>query len=132
MFVVQPGANGTVEWGGDDTVAAASALENPYGFTGQRYDAETGLLFYKARYYDPQLGVFLSRDPVGFWDDANNLGNPYAYVGNNPVMNTDPTGIYCYQVWKKWCRDQNARDAAPPLSGRVRRGGSSLDPTALA
>ncbi|MEA3204298.1 MAG: hypothetical protein QOI63_1978 [Thermoplasmata archaeon] len=90
--VLQPGAASTVQWDSSDHVASASALGNPYGFTGQRFDQETGLYFYRARYYDPATGSFLSRDPVGAWLDTPNLGNAYAYVGNNPALRTDPSG----------------------------------------
>ncbi|MFM0079923.1 RHS repeat-associated core domain-containing protein [Paraburkholderia sediminicola] len=47
-----------------------------------------GLYYYKARMYSPALGRFLQTDPVGTADDLN----LYAYVGNNPVNYTDPTG----------------------------------------
>lgn len=58
---------------------------NPYQFTGQQVDAETGLVYLRARYYDPALGRFLSRDPVL-------TEHPYAYVGNNPITRIDLTG----------------------------------------
>ena len=65
----------------------------PYGdrykFTGREFDADTGLYYYRARYYDPQLGRFLSLDPREF--DAGD-GNLYRYVGNAPLTNTDPRG----------------------------------------
>jgi RHS repeat-associated protein len=70
-----------------------SPTGNPYLFTGQRYDAETGLYYYKARYYDPSYGVFLSRDPLGFWDDPQNHGNPMACAGNNPWNRSDASGL---------------------------------------
>jgi RHS repeat-associated protein len=60
----------------------------PYRFTGRRFDAETGLYYYRARYYDPQKGRFLQTDPVGYSADVN----LYTYVGNDPVDRTDPTG----------------------------------------
>lgn len=47
-------------------------------------------LLAEARYYDPDTGRFLQEDPVGF--DAG--PNPYEFVGNNPVVNTDPFGLY--------------------------------------
>src|ERR1039457_4921745 len=56
---------------------------NPWLFTGQRWDAETGLSYYKARYYDPAYGVFLSRDPMGAWHDAANDGNGMALAALN-------------------------------------------------
>tara|TARA_R110002051_G_scaffold75646_1_gene137498 strand:- start:804 stop:1850 length:1047 start_codon:yes stop_codon:yes gene_type:complete len=63
---------------------------NPFRYTGRRYDAETGLYYYRARYYDADLGRFLQVDPVGYADQWN----LYAYVGNNPLNATDPTGAY--------------------------------------
>jgi RHS repeat-associated protein len=46
----------------DDTVLPASALGNPFLFTGREYDAETGLYYYRARYLDPRTGTFLQED----------------------------------------------------------------------
>ena len=60
------------------------------GYTGQQFDAETGLYYDHARYYDPATGRFLSTDPSGFSAGDANL---YRYVGNRPVNNTDPTGL---------------------------------------
>jgi RHS repeat-associated protein len=56
-------------------------------FTNQIFDRESGLYYYNARYYDPQLGVFLTPDPA--MDDLNH----YAYVRGNPLNYTDPTGL---------------------------------------
>jgi len=70
-----------------------SAIKNPYLFNGQRWDSETGFYYYRNRCYDPQIGRFISRDPLGIWGDTNNLGNPYTYVGNNPWSHTDPLGL---------------------------------------
>lgn len=66
---------------------------NPWLFTGQRHDFETGLHYCKARYHDPIYGVFLSRDPLGMWADRNNAGNGMALVANNPWNRRDPTGL---------------------------------------
>ena len=62
---------------------------NPYRFTGRRLDPETGLYYYRARYYSPELGRFLQADPLGYGDGMN----MYAYVGNSPVVFTDPQGL---------------------------------------
>ena len=70
-----------------------SDVNNPYFFTGRRYDDETGLYYYRARYYDPYIGRFLQTDPVGY---AYGL-NLYTYVGNNPINWVDP-----YGEWWVW------------------------------
>jgi RHS repeat-associated protein len=66
----------------------AGPLASRFGYTGQQYLAPLGLYYYKARMYSPALGRFLQTDPVGYKDDLN----WYAYVANNPVNFTDPTG----------------------------------------
>ncbi len=71
---------------------ACSAGE-PYRFTGRRFDPETGLLYFRARYYAPDDAHgsrFLQTDPVGYTADLD----LYTYVGNDPVDRTDPRGMY--------------------------------------
>jgi RHS repeat-associated protein len=63
---------------------------NPYKYTGREYDEDSGLYYYRARYYDSEVGRFLSKDSLGKIYD-NNL---YVYVLNNPLKYTDPTGNY--------------------------------------
>ncbi|MCC5875110.1 MAG: hypothetical protein JJU11_02720 [Candidatus Sumerlaeia bacterium] len=58
-----------------------------------RWDAEVELYYLRNRWYDPYLGRFLQRDPIGFWGDPLNTGNPYTYVGNNPWTYVDPWGL---------------------------------------
>ena len=65
-----------------------SAINNPYRFTARRYDAETGFYYYRARFYAPERGRFIQRDPIGY---ADGMG-VYAYVGNNPINWIDPLG----------------------------------------
>jgi len=59
-------------------------------YTGQWHDEDTGLYYYKARWYSPWLGRFLQPDPAGDADGPN----LYAYVGNDPINLSDPTGMF--------------------------------------
>lgn len=61
----------------------------PFGFAGGLYDTDTGLVRFGARDYDPALGRWTIKDPVGVEGGDTNL---YAYVGNDPINATDPTG----------------------------------------
>jgi RHS repeat-associated protein len=60
-----------------------------YTYTGREFDSDTGLMYYRERWYDPQQGRFVSEDPIGL-DGGINL---FAYVANNPVDATDPLGL---------------------------------------
>ncbi len=66
-------------------------VAQPYHFTGREWDAEAGLYQYRARWYDPELGRFLSEDPIGLAGGING----YAYAENDPVNHNDPSGLTC-------------------------------------
>ncbi|MEO7101165.1 MAG: RHS repeat-associated core domain-containing protein [Luteolibacter sp.] len=68
-----------------------SPVGNRFLFTGREYLYSLGVYDYRARIYDPYLGRFWQPDPVGHSGDATNI---YRYCGNDPVSNTDPTGLY--------------------------------------
>jgi RHS repeat-associated protein len=72
-------------WGNLET----GASEPGYAFTGREWDPETGLYYYRARYYDARLGRFAGEDPIGLRGGVN----LYAYVDSNPVERTDPLGL---------------------------------------
>jgi RHS repeat-associated protein len=68
-----------------------------YGYTGREIDAESGFNYYRARYYSPEIGRFISEDPIDFAGDDLNL---YKYTMNNPVLYNDPTGLFCMERFK--------------------------------
>jgi RHS repeat-associated protein len=70
------------------TAIPSSMTNNPYTFTGRRLDSETGLYYYRNRFYHAQLGRFISRDPIEY------AGGPnlYEYVASSPLTKTDPYG----------------------------------------
>ncbi|MHB8882686.1 MAG: RHS repeat domain-containing protein [Thermodesulfovibrionales bacterium] len=67
-----------------------ASFEQPFTFTGREYDSETGLYYYRMRYYDSEIGRFISEDPIGF---AGGI-NKFAYVVNNPENWVDPLGLW--------------------------------------
>ena len=75
--------------GAGGVALTAPPTGSPFGYTGRQWDAKAGLYQYRARYYDPVLGIFLSMDPIGTKDDPN----LYGYVGLDPVNRVDPTGM---------------------------------------
>lgn len=73
---------------------------NPFRYRGYFYDEETGLYYLKSRYYDPEVGRFITIDGVSYIDPETINGlNLYAYCGNNPVMYTDPNGTAKWWEW---------------------------------
>ncbi|MDD5035618.1 MAG: hypothetical protein PHE55_12760, partial [Methylococcaceae bacterium] len=68
-------------------VAQSGAIPQ-FGYTGREPDA-SGLMYYRARYYDPGIGRFISRDPIGLAGGINR----YTYVGNTPINKVDPLGL---------------------------------------
>jgi RHS repeat-associated protein len=78
-----------------ETLTNPAANDNQSGFTGHIKDKDTGLNYMQARYYDPNIGRFLSVDPVTFTASGGNPGyfNRYSYTQNNPINATDPTGM---------------------------------------
>jgi len=67
-----------------------AAAGDRFKFTSREWDSETGLYYSRARYYSPSLGIFISQDPIGFAGGDTNLNR---YVGNSPLMYSDPFGL---------------------------------------
>ncbi|WP_425218295.1 RHS repeat-associated core domain-containing protein [Tumidithrix helvetica] len=74
---------------GNVTAQSAPLVKSRFGFTGREFDSETGLYYYRARYYDSAVGRFISEDPISFAGGDVNL---YRYVGNSATNGTDPFG----------------------------------------
>ena len=73
--------------------------KNPFRYRGYYYDTETGLYYVSSRYYDPEIGRWISPEPnvyAGAFDSGSgSVGyNVYAYCANNPVNFSDPTGEF--------------------------------------
>ncbi len=95
----------------------------PYTYTGREYDNESGLYYYRARYYDAKIGRFLQQDPILspinlmnvtlsqadnkiMWVLPYFTGNPeflrpYIYTGNDPLNHRDPTGLHGFMLFGK-------------------------------
>ena len=73
---------------------------NPFRYRGYYFDTETGFYFLKTRYYDPEIGRFMTIDDISYLDPGSVNGlNLYAYCNDNPVMYTDPFGCTTWWEW---------------------------------
>jgi RHS repeat-associated protein len=84
---------GTQQYDAFGAPRSQTGTQLSFGFTGEQRDAESGLLYLRARYYDPRTGRFLTKDPVG----GPGSRNAYAYARNNPVRFRDRTG----RMWEE-------------------------------
>jgi len=75
-----------------NSVSKTEAVSNPWQFASGYLDANTGLYKFGERYYDPTLGRWTQKDPVGGSLRSVNSTNPYVYAGNIPSSNVDPSG----------------------------------------
>jgi len=75
-----------------DLTASAGSISNPFSYTGRELDSETGLYYYRARYYDPIVGRFIGEDPMRPSDGTSF----YDYVAGNPTNYYDPLGLFLW------------------------------------
>ena len=80
----------------------AAATDNPFLYTGQYTDNESGLQYLRARYYDPTTGQLTSRDPL-----EAVTRQPYTYAADNPLNGSDPSGLFCVDPTGVTCGLQN-------------------------
>ncbi|MBU4220004.1 MAG: hypothetical protein KKB90_13750, partial [Actinobacteria bacterium] len=85
-------------WG--KVTSATETVENPVRYAGYLYDSETGMYYLMARYYDPGIGRFLTRDIIemGNKEDPHRL-NRYGYCGGNPILFIDKSGMFWSELW---------------------------------
>jgi RHS repeat-associated protein len=80
----------------DPRETPASTIGNLFGFQGLQIDPETGLMYVRNRYYDPEMGRFITTDPLGYVDGPSQ----YGFAGNSPMNAGDPMGLA--ELWKHW------------------------------
>jgi RHS repeat-associated protein len=102
--------------------ASTGSLVNAFRYTARESDPETGLYYYRARYYDPQLGRFVSGDPIGFSDGPN----LYTYVHNTPLGFKDSFGLSAGSLTKCFLKG-----AAGGAVGALVMGGLAVGAAAL-
>ena len=96
---------------------STGTVANPFQYTGRESDPETGVYYYRARYYDPQIGRFISQDPIGFRGSINF----YGYAFNEPTTRIDPLGLdantWTYGEIRSWAVGPAPNYAPPPGLG---------------
>ncbi len=117
-------------------LSSTEDVANVYRFTGEEHDADPGLVYLRARYYDPEIGRFISRDPLleqvalagggagcsscgggggGSSHFSSQKAHPYLYVEDNPVNYTDPSGrmVGDYGNYCGWTNTDDAYKKEP-------------------
>ena len=115
--------NGNKLWEGDYTpfgqrILSTEDKEDFARFTGKDYDEDTGLYYFNARWYDSEMGRFVTEDPAA---DPNNP-NLYTYSRNNPLIFVDPTGLWTYEIDEEtgdWYAVAEEKDTLSGLSKDV-------------
>ncbi len=102
-------------WASPVSVSWAGPLDGNKAFTGREWDPEMGWYYYRARYYDPKVGRFVSEDPSGL-DGGTNA---YRYVEAQPLAATDPNGLRPFEIYNN--ADDAARDAMREIWGPQQR-----------
>jgi RHS repeat-associated protein len=75
-------------------ITSTGTTANNYMYTGEQYDPNSGFYYLRARYYEPSIGRFATRDSFGGCSDDSQSLNRYAYARNNPLSFSDPSGHF--------------------------------------
>jgi len=102
------------------TEAHTGTATTPLGYDGQYVSSDTGLIYLRARAYDPSTAQFLSVDPL-----IGATGEPYGYAGDNPVNSADPAGLVASGPG---CNGDPGKPAAPPNATAVKPGDPVVNP----
>ena len=86
---------GTYTYSPYGETTATGTGSTPFDYTGRENDGASGLYYYRARYYSPALGRFISEDPIGLRGGGLNF---YAYASGNPISRTDPLGLWSFKL----------------------------------
>jgi RHS repeat-associated protein len=115
---------GTATYNAYGQTTSTTGTTTPLGYDGQYTDPETGLIYLRARYYDPSSGQFITRDPA-----TSITTEPYSFASDSPLNFTDPTGLGAVGQWI-----ENNSAAISGVSGAIAIGTAfvGLEPVALA
>ncbi len=95
-----------------------SSLGGDLRFQGQWLESESGLYYMRARNYDSETGLFLSRDAVDVQEQGVEAFNPYQFAFNNPLVYSDPTGMFSILELNAVMDTQNALQALKTYSSQ--------------
>ncbi|GFO72999.1 hypothetical protein BJAS_P4078 [Bathymodiolus japonicus methanotrophic gill symbiont] len=82
-----------------EEVSSTEVHSNDFKYAGEQAESDTGLIYLRARYYDPEIGRFISRDPFSGYMSVPESQNMYAYAHNNPLKFIDPSGECVDTLW---------------------------------
>ena len=91
----------------------SESIDNAYGYTGALFDNESKLMYFRARYYNPEIGRFITEDSINFFGGINF----YAYVLNNPVNLIDPHGLVDWDA--AWSKTKSFAWGATKVGGAI-------------
>ncbi len=107
---------------GSGAPITGSAVGNRYLWQGREYSWATGLYYFRARWYDPVTGRWLSKDPIGISGGLNQ----YVFCGNNPVNFRDPDGLFAKEGHEYWMDVAVAGQDRGGIGGNLQTAGASL------